>query len=146
MNARRTAVLFCVIGVIMMLALAECHTDRIVGHALSQPVEARVMLSVLPTTECEALADYLNLPLGQGVLSHWCRVAAARLLEETASTLGMVVCNDIMPGGVQVLVALASPYGVSITQRSFGGHPENINQWAFTLALAHLRRWLLVHA
>ena len=51
-----------------------------------------------------------------------------------------------MPGGVQILVTLASPNGVSVTQRSFGGHPENIDQGALTLGLAHLRRWLLVHS
>jgi len=49
------------------------------------------------------------------------------------------------PGGVQLSVYLASAQGVSVTQRSFGGHPENINQWACTLGLAHLHRWLLAH-
>jgi hypothetical protein len=72
-------------------------------------------------------------------------VVAERLLQRAESDLGLVVYNHMTPGGIQMLVTLASPMGVSVTQRSFSGRPENIDQWVCSLALAHLRRWLLVH-
>jgi hypothetical protein len=66
-------------------------------------------------------------------------------MEETGNPLGLVIYNNVTQGGVQILVTLASPNGVSVTQRSFGGHPDNIDQWALSLGLSHLRRWLLAH-
>jgi hypothetical protein len=78
-------------------------------------------------------------------LSRWCRIAAERLLERDGVDLGLIVYKNISQGGVQLLVTLASQLGVSVTQRSFGGHPDNIDQWAATLSLSHLRRWLLAH-
>jgi len=43
------------------------------------------------------------------------------------------------------MVTLATPKGVSIAQRSFGGVPQSINDWASTLGLDHLYRWLLTN-
>ncbi|HEX6383482.1 MAG TPA: hypothetical protein VF177_02325 [Anaerolineae bacterium] len=79
-------------------------------------------------------------------MTQWCRTAAEQLRLKSETDLGLVVYKNVTRSGVQVLVTLASPTGVSVTQRSFGGHPENIDQWAFTLGLTHLRRWLLVHS
>jgi hypothetical protein len=106
------------------------------------------MIFSLPTTTWTDLADYLHLEklTPESDLTHWCRVAAERLLLESETDLGLVVYNNVTQGGVQVLVTLASPHGVSVTHRSFGGQPANINQWACTLGLTHLRRWLLAHS
>jgi hypothetical protein len=78
-------------------------------------------------------------------LTRWCREAAERLKEKAAADIGLLVYNNITPGGIQLLITLASSSGVSVMQRSFGGHPDNIAQWASTLGMVHLRRWLLAH-
>ena len=128
------------------LALAECYTDRILTQTLNQISSSNKLLTLLPTSRDHDLADYLQLEeVNLDNLSRWCRTAAERLLESSHTDLGLVVFNNVTQGGIQILVTLASPFGVSVTQRSFGGHPDNINQWAFTLGLSHLRRWLLVH-
>lgn len=130
----------------VQLALAECYTDRILSQTLNQIPEAKEVITLLPTNNWVELADYLQLDqVNQENLTRWCRTAAEQLLEKSNTDLGLVVYNNVTQGGIQILVTLASPYGVSVTQRSFGGHPENIHHWAFTLGLTHLRRWLLVH-
>jgi len=129
------------------LAVAECHTD----HTLSQLLVAdtAVTASILPlAVESEIdLANALQIepPTPATTITQWCRTAAEEMVRKTAVSLGLLVYNDMTPGGVQLSVYLASAQGVSVTQRSFGGHPENINQWACTLGLAHLHRWLLAH-
>ncbi len=128
------------------LALAECYTDRILTQTLNQIAGTHKLLTLLPTSKDYDLANYLQLEkVNLDNLSRWCRTAAERLLESSNTDLGLVVYSNVTQGGIQILVTLASPFGVSVTQRSFGGHPDNINQWAFTLGLSHLRRWLLVH-
>jgi len=128
------------------LALAECYTDRILSQTLNQISSAHNLLTLLPTSRDHDLANYLKLEqVNLDNLSRWCRTAAERLLESSNTDLSLVVYSNVTQGGIQILVTLASPFGVSVTQRSFGGHPDNINQWAFTLGLSHLRRWLLVH-
>jgi nicotinamide-nucleotide amidase len=128
------------------LALAECFTDRILTQTLGQITNSNHSLTLLPTSHDHDLAKKLELEeVNLDNLSRWCRTAAERLLETSDSDLGLVVYNNVTQGGIQILVTLASSFGVSVTQRSFGGHPDNINQWAFTLGLSHLRRWLLVH-
>lgn len=128
------------------LALAECYTDRILGQTLQYIEGTNSAFAALPTYDWRELADYLQLePLDQENLTGWCRMAAEQLKEKAASDLGLVIYNNVTQGGIQILVTLASPFGVSVTQRSFGGHPDNIVHWAFTLGLAHLRRWLLVY-
>jgi nicotinamide-nucleotide amidase len=128
------------------LALAECYTGRILTQTLNQISNPNKLLTLLPTFRDHDLAEQLQLEqVTTDNLSRWCRTAAERLLEKSDTDLGLVVYNNVTQGGIQILVTLASSFGVSVTQRSFGGHPDNINQWAFTLGLSHLRRWLLVH-
>jgi hypothetical protein len=74
-------------------------------------------------------------------LSQWCRSAANALRTKNTSDLSLIVYSNVTQGGVQILVTLASPNGVSVTLRSFGGHPENSDQGAGALGLTHLRRW-----
>ncbi|KAA3658614.1 MAG: hypothetical protein DWQ04_24590 [Chloroflexi bacterium] len=128
------------------VALAECYTDRILSQTLNQISSANNLIMLLPTSSDHDLADHLNLEqVNLDNLSRWCRTTAERLLTSSDTDLGLVVYKNVTQGGIQIIVTLASPFGVSVTQRSFGGHPDNINQWAFTLGLSHLRRWLLVH-
>ncbi|RMD49983.1 MAG: hypothetical protein D6835_04865 [Candidatus Thermofonsia bacterium] len=130
------------------LALAECYTGLSLMHILeSIPQASGRFMSTLTSTATE-LANYLNLQaeLLDLDLTRWCRLAAEKMLAEMEADLALLIYNNVTQGGVQVLVTLASPFGVSVTQRSFGGHPTHINQWACTLGLAHLRRWLIVHA
>jgi nicotinamide-nucleotide amidase len=129
------------------LVLAECHTGRVLARLLEPTDQANDIVHVIPTYDAEQLADYLQLPTlpSESDLTHWCRQAAERLLARPQAGLGLVVYNHLTPGGIQTLVTLASPLGVSVTQRSFSGRPGNIDQWVCSLALAHLRRWLLVH-
>lgn len=128
------------------LALAECYTKQTLAKALTRVPGAQTLLTLVPTSTWNDLANYLQLDnLTQDNLTQWCREAAEALLSDTGADLGLIVYSNVTQGGVQILVTLASPYGVSVTQRSFGGHPDNIDQWALTLGLSHLRRWLLVH-
>ena len=130
------------------LAIAECYTNLTVANAMNTVPFARGSFISSRTNTASELADYLSLVDGdrKGDLTRWNRLAAQRLREMLETDLGLIVYNKVGQGGVQVMVTLASPLGVSVTQRSFGGHPSHINQWACTLALAHLRRWLLVYA
>jgi hypothetical protein len=93
------------------------------------------------------LAEYLDLdPLTSDTdLTRWCRDAAEQLREKHSADIGLLIYNYITPGGIQLLITLASSFGVSVMQRSFGGHPDNIAHWASTLGMVHLRRWLLAH-
>lgn len=131
----------------LRLALAECFTNEAVSQLLRTLPEARKHISFLPVATGDELAEFLHLEqlMPGSDLSRWCRAAALAVLNEVKTGLGLVIYSNITPGGVQLLVTLASANGVSVTQRSFGGHPESIDQWASTLGLAHLRRWLLVH-
>ena len=129
------------------LAVAECHTHRILAQAVGRIAGSEEVIYWLPTSAGDDLANQLQLEARTDAnLTQWCRTAAERLRLQSGADLGLIVYNNVTQGGVQVLVTLASPNGVSVTQRSFGGHPENIHQWAFTLGLTHLRRWLLVHS
>lgn len=128
------------------LSLLECYTNQILADTLLPLMGSPSAINVLPWQTWYEVADKLHLEtMTQNNLTQWCRKAAERLIETSGDTLGLVVYSNMTQGGVQVLVTLASPNGVSVTQRSFGGHPDNIDQWALTLGLSHLRRWLLVH-
>jgi hypothetical protein len=67
------------------------------------------------------------------------------LRERVGTDLSLLVLNQVSPGGMQLMVTLASPKGVSLIQRTFGGHPDNIADWTVTLSLVLLRRWLLAN-
>ena len=128
-------------------AAAECFTDRSLAQAFGQVQEGESAVIIAPTNTGDELAHYLNLKLltSDADLTGWCREAAERLKEMNSADIGLVVYNNINPGGIQLLVTLVSSFGVSVIQRSFGGHPDNIAQWASTLSMVHLRRWLLAH-
>jgi molybdopterin-biosynthesis enzyme MoeA-like protein len=129
------------------VAAAECYTNGSLDQSLGQGNGVETAVIVFPFETAGQLAEHLDLaPLtGDGDLTRWCRLAAERLKEQESTDVGLVVYNNITPGGVQLLVTLASSHGVSVMQRSFGGHPDNIDQWASTLGMVHLRRWLLAH-
>lgn len=129
------------------LAIGECYTSQVLSRAMRTVSDSPDVVQSTAVESHEALAKELNLePLDPDHLAQWCRHAAQALLAARKTTLSLIVFNHVTQGGVQILVTLASEYGVSVTQRSFGGHPDNIHQWALTLGLAHLRRWLIVHA
>ena len=129
------------------LALAECQTNQTLAGMLSAVTVPDGVLHILPVDTGAALADAIGIDAlrPDDDLTRWCRIAAERLLERDGVDLGLIIYKNISQGGVQLLVTLASRLGVSVTQRSFGGHPDNIDQWAATLGLSHLRRWLLAH-
>jgi molybdenum cofactor synthesis domain-containing protein len=130
-------------------AAAECYTDGSLAQTLGQAHihSKETMVTVTPSKTSVELAQHLDLDLlnSDTDLTRWCREAAERLKEKAAADIGLLVYNNITPGGIQLLITLASSYGVSVMQRSFGGHPDNIAQWASTLSMVHLRRWLLAH-
>jgi hypothetical protein len=128
------------------VSIAECYTHRAIYNSMVVLPGCARAVSFLEPQTWQGLADTLQLgDPDQDNLTQWCRRAAEEMLVQTKTDLGLMVYNNMTPGGVQILVTLASSNGVSVTQRSFGGHPDNIDQWALTLGLAHLRRWLLVH-
>lgn len=129
------------------VAIGECHTGEALTKALSDVPGCQEVIAPPSLTSCEQLVADLNLeqPTPDQNLTDWCQIAAEKLLAKARADLALVVFNRLTQGGAHILVTLASPNGVSVTQRSFGGHPGNINQWSYTLGLAHLRRWLLAH-
>jgi hypothetical protein len=130
------------------LVLAECNINQILTGLWQRLLpEGDSFVEFIDSDTDKELAQYLKLPLysTDADLTHWCRSAAETLLVQTKADLSLVIFKSLMAGGVQVLVTLASPHGVSVTNRSFGGHPDYIDEWACTLGLTHLRRWLLVH-
>jgi nicotinamide-nucleotide amidase len=141
-----TAVLNKLMQNSLQLSLAECYTHGVLHNTLAPLAGATDHIYLHPAQGWKELATALQLETLSGDnLSQWCRSAADSLRSQTNSDLSLIVYNNVTQGGVQILVTLASPHGVSVTQRSFGGHPENIDQWALTLGLTHLRRWLMVH-
>lgn len=129
------------------LALAECYTHQTLASMLATVQLPEDTLHILPIDTGPELAGAVGIDdlKPDDDLTRWCRIAAERLLERDRVDLGLIVYKNISQGGVQLLVTLASRLGVSVTQRSFGGYPDNIDQWAATLGLVHLRRWLLAH-
>ncbi len=128
------------------LVVAECHTNHIISQTLDNQPDSATQVLLLPIENCVALAEYLRIPLESDDLTRWCREAATQLLYQSDADLSLMVYKNVTQGGIQVLVTLASESGVSVTQRSFGGHPDNIDRWAFSLGMTHLRRWLRAHA
>ncbi len=130
-------------------AAAECYTDGSLAQTLGQALTTsdEPLVTIAPSRTGDELAYHLDLEqlTGDTDLTRWCREAAERLKEKDAADVGLLVYNNVTPGGIQLLITLASAYGVSVMQRSFGGHPDNIAQWASTLSMVHLRRWLLAH-
>ena len=94
--------------------------------------------------DVDALLDFADDELGDD-LTRWSRQVASQLREQRGTDLGLVVLNQVLAGGMQLMVTLASPKGISLIQRSFGGHPGNTAAWAVTLSLVWLRRWLLAN-
>ena len=128
------------------LSLAECYTHSVLANTIASLAGVQEHINLHPANTWKELAQALQLEsLNTDNLSQWCRAAANALRGQANTDLSLVVYSNVTQGGVQILVTLASPNGVSVTQRSFGGHPENIDQWALTLGLTHLRRWLMVH-
>ena len=128
------------------IAIAECYNHRVIFNAMTVLPNCDKAVSFIESQTWQGLADAMKLnDPTEDNLTQWCRQAAEKMIAKSKTDLGLIVYNNMTPGGVQILVTLASANGVSVTQRSFGGHPDNIDQWALTLGLAHLRRWLLVH-
>ncbi len=131
----------------LTMALAECYTERILSRMLMRLPGANNSVQVFSTNTWRELHEIVQLEdlTPEADLTRWCRGAAELLRLQFETDLALLVYKNVTQGGVQLLVTLASPRGVSVTQRSFGGHPENIDQWAATLGLSHLRRWLMAH-
>lgn len=70
------------------------------------------------------------------------RDIAEKLRVQFQTELGLFIHKRVTSGGVQIMVTLATPKGISIVQRFFGGQPQSINDWASSLGLEHLYRWL----
>ena len=129
------------------LTIAECYTEQVIAQLLAQRAVSDGVVEILSVGTRPDLQEIVQVEglTPEGDLGQWCQAAAGRINLHDDADLGLVVYKNVTQGGVQLVVALASHTGVSLTQRSFGGHPENINQWAVTLALSHLRRWLLAN-
>ncbi|MBE2220157.1 MAG: hypothetical protein IAF02_01370 [Anaerolineae bacterium] len=132
----------------LKLAVAECNTSRFLTRALVQVPNYGSVVETFPFEQIPDVASYLGVPIldTQEDFSRWSRHITELLRLKHDTDLSLFLYKQISPGGVQLSSFLSSVQGVSVTQRSFGGHPESINQWACTLGLSHLHRWLLAHA
>ena len=131
----------------LSLAVAECDTRQAVYRLFLPFMAEPGRVSFLPVKNRGDVDALLTLPDGDNRLdiTRWSRIVAERLREYTANHLGLLVLNQISAGGIQLLITLASPKGTSLIQRTFGGHPDNIEDWTLTLTLVLLRRWLLAN-
>ena len=131
----------------LKVVIAEYETGQALANLMHSLPDTHRTVSFLPLTTHEGIAQYLGLdPLATADdLTRWCRLVAERLRAKTEADLALLVYNNVTQSGVQILVTLAANSGVSMMQRSFGGHPGNIDHWASTLGLVHLRRWLLAY-
>lgn len=129
------------------IVAAECHTGQTLSKSFASVPGAEMLIRFVPVNTHMELAAYLKMePQAlNSDLTRWCRLAAGRMRERSLADVGLVVYNNVTQSGVQILITLASEFGVSVMQRSFGGHPGNISQWSTNLSLVHLRRWLLAH-
>lgn len=128
----------------LTLSIGECYTNQVFANALAQFSDHAAQVKFQHTETCTELLQKLNLSVDKDtpvVQRSRTAVTAMRNIDQT--NLALLVHKQVSQGGIQVLIILASEHGENVTQRSFGGHPENIDQWALTLGLAHLRRWLL---
>lgn len=130
----------------LRLSLAECHTNQIFARTLALLPGSDAHIAILPGESCAQVANYLSIESPDEDLSGWCRTATLRMLHQVGSDVSLMVLKHVSPGGIQILVVLASARGASMMQRSFGGHPESIDQWALSLGLTHLWFWLQTRA
>ena len=130
------------------LALIECNTSHHLSHALAQVPNHDAVVDALSFDTGDDLAAYLGINplLPDEEFTRWCRQVAEQLRLKQDVGLSLFLYSHVNQGGVQLSSFLSSNLGVSVTQRSFGGHPENINHWASTLGLSHLHRWFLAHS
>ncbi len=130
------------------LAIIECNTSRYLAHALAKVPNHDAVIETLSFNTSDELATYLGInPLvSHEEFTRWCRLVAEQLRLKQEVDLSLFLYSHVNQGGVQLSSFLSSNLGVSVTQRSFGGHPENINHWASTLGLSHLHRWFLAHS
>lgn len=131
----------------LSLTIVENDTGQILRRFLLPFMGDGPAVTFLPAhsrADVDALLDFADDELGVD-LTRWSRKVASRLREQRGTDLGLVVLNQVLAGGMQLMVTLASPKGISLIQRSFGGHPDNIADWTVTLSLVLLRRWLLAN-
>jgi len=130
------------------LAIVECNTNRFLSLALTQVPNHNTSIETFPIDQVDDLTTYFDIaPFdSQEDFTRWCRQATEQLRLQQDVDLSLFLYNHVNQGGVQLSSFLSSNQGVSVTQRSFGGHPENINQWASMLGLSHLHRWFLAHS
>ena len=131
----------------MTVCVAEHETGGTLAATLRSLLEAETNFVFPEPASKKGVAAYLERlpPQSESDLTGWCRQAAESLRAREGVDLALLVYNHATQSGVQTLVTLAADSGVSMMQRSFGGHPANIDQWAATLALVHLRRWFLAY-
>jgi len=131
----------------LSLAVAECDTGQAVYRLFLPFVRETERVTFLPVKNRGDVDAWLGLPEmeNRADITRWSRTVADKLRERTGSQLGLLVLNQMSAGGIQLLITLASPKGTSLIQRTFGGHPDNIEDWTLTLTLVLLRRWLLAN-
>ena len=131
----------------MTVCVAEHETGGTLATMMRPLGEAAGNFVFLEAGTEKGVAAYLERlpPQSESDLTGWCRQAAESLRARERVDVALLVYNHATQSGVQTLITLAADSGVSMMQRSFGGHPANIDQWAATLALVHLRRWFLAY-
>lgn len=131
----------------LSLTIAECYTQRALQRLLTPFVGEGQTISFLPVRNPTDINAMLDIPdVDQpSELTRWIRKVAGLLRERRGTDLSLVVLNQVSAGGMQLMVTLASPKGISLIQRTFGGHPDNITDWSLTLSLVLLRRWLMAN-
>lgn len=127
------------------LTLTECYTENILTNMFTSALIPNEIMTPWPATTWQELCTTIEAGelTSQTDLVQWCRDVSSRILVKSGTDLSLLIYKNVNKGGVHLIVTLASSLGISTTRRSFGGHPENINQWAATLGMAHLRRWLV---
>jgi nicotinamide-nucleotide amidase len=153
----------------LTLAVAEAGTGgRLTNRLATVPGAESVFRGGQVAHDPPALGKTLQIaPEGESLehLQDFARRLAQRLTatSEPGQRLGLVVLTLPRPSGDQAqdkalrqaqdkatsasgtIIALATPVGVELLHRGFGGHAAHVAMWASTNALELTRRWLLRH-
>ena len=128
------------------LAVAECGTNGGFSRLLKVPASDDNTLHIdsIIAADWQEINTKLHCVADEDDTdpTRWGRTIAEKLRARSQANLGLFIHKRITSGGVQIVVTLATPKGISIAQRFFGGQPRSINDWASTLGLDHLYRWL----
>lgn len=120
------------------LAVAEFHTDGVVAQSLRLLAEGETLTAVTWPDAVEGSVDPAEV-------ARWAASAVAHIHNALPEHLVLLVYQCVLPGGMHILSLIGDGQTTEQQSHTFNGRPTHWRQWVNTLALSHLRHWLLAH-